>query len=195
MATPISHPSLSTLEPVASGSLAKKAAIVVLGSLGLAVLSQIEVPFFPVPMTLQTLGVLLIGLTFGFRMATATLALYLLEGFVGLPVFAGFSYGPTALMGPTGGYLAGFLLAAAALGFAADQGLTRGWLGAAFALVIGEAIIFTLGVAWLSGFVGGLDKAIEFGLTPFIAGDVIKTVLALLIGKGVLKGAERFARV
>jgi biotin transport system substrate-specific component len=169
MAETIANSRLSTLLPLAGASLAKQAAIVVLGSIGLAVLSQVTVPFIPVPMTLQTLGVLLIGLTFGFRMASATLALYLLEGLVGLPVFAGFSSGIAVFMGGTAGYLAGFLIAASVLGLMADKGLTKGWAGTIAAVAVGQVIIFGLGVAWLTALYG-FDKAIAFGLLPFIYG-------------------------
>lgn len=194
MANNASHISLETLEPLAAGSMAKKATIVVLGSLFLAAMSQIQVPFYPVPVTLQTLGVMLIGLTFGFRMATATVALYLLEGIAGLPVFAGFAFGPAVLIGGTGGYLIGFLAAAAFIGLLADKGLTRSWTGAISALVASEVIIFGLGIAYLA-YLYGFDKSLEWGLYPFILGDLVKLGLAALIGKGVLKGASRFAKL
>ncbi len=185
---------ITSLTPTAQGSLARQAAIVVLGSLALAALSQVNVPFIPVPMTLQTLGVMLIGLTFGFRMATATLALYLVEGILGLPVFAEFKSGYAMILGGTGGYLIGFLIAAAVMGFAADKGLTRGWIGTIATLFAGEAIIFALGVGYLT-YLYGFDKALAWGLYPFILGDLVKLALAALIGKGVLKGASRFAQL
>jgi biotin transport system substrate-specific component len=192
MSSILSNAGLATLEPVAGKSLVKKALLVVGGSLFLAALSQVAIGY-PVPTTLQTLGVLLIGLTFGFRMAAATLALYLIEGLAGLPVFAKFSSGYATLMGPTGGYLFGFLLAAAAIGFLADKGFTRSWPGTIIALVIGEVILFALGVFWLGKSLGmSLPDAMAAGFTPFIGVDAVKTALAALIGKGVLKGAERF---
>jgi biotin transport system substrate-specific component len=192
MSSILSNAGLATLEPVAGNSLVKKALLVIGGSLFLAALSQVAIGY-PVPTTLQTLGVLLIGLTFGFRMAVATLALYLLEGALGLPVFAKFSSGYATLVGPTGGYLFGFLLAAAAIGFLADKGFTRSWPGTVVALLIGEAILFALGVFWLGQSLGmSLPDAMAAGFTPFIGVDAVKTALAALIGKGVLKGAERF---
>ncbi len=194
MADMIANHRLTTLLPLAGASLARQAAIVVLGSIGLAVLSQVSVPFIPVAMTLQTLGVLLIGLTFGFRMASATLALYLLEGLVGLPVFTGFNSGMAAFLGGTGGYLAGFLIAASVLGLMADKGLTKSWAGTIAAVAIGQVIIFGLGVAWLTA-IYGFDKAIAYGLTPFIPGDLVKSALAVLLARGVLKGASQFAKI
>lgn len=186
--------SISTLEALAGGSLARKAAIVVAGSLFMAAMTQISVPFYPVPVTLQTLAVMLIGVTFGFRMATATVGLYLLEGLAGLPVFSNFGFGYAKLIGPTGGYLAGFLIAAAVMGFLADRGVTRGWTGMIAALVVGEVIIMALGFGWLANLIGA-EKAWAGGVAPFILGDVIKLVLAALIARGVLKGAARFAQL
>jgi len=186
---------ISTLEALASGSLAKKAAIVVGGSIFLAVLSQIAAPFFPVAMTLQTLAVMLIGVTFGFRLATATLVLYLLEGAAGLPVFTGFANLAELIAKPyTSGYLAGFLVAAGFMGFMADRGVTRSWLGMFATLLVGEVIIFALGIAVL-GYLIGFEASLSAGLYPFLLGDALKLVLAALIGKGVLKGAARFAQL
>lgn len=183
-----------TLENMLGGTFARKAAITVLGSLFLAAVSQIQVPFFPVPMTLQTLGVMLIGITFGFRLATATVALYLIEGLIGLPVFAGFSFGPAVFIGGTGGYLFGFLAAAALMGFMADRGITKSWLGMIATLAVGQVAIFGLGIAYLA-YLYGFDKSLEYGLYPFVLGDLLKTAIALLMGKGVLKGASRFAKL
>lgn len=185
---------ISTLETLAGGSLAKKSAIVVAGSLFMAAMTQISVPFFPVPMTLQTLAVMLIGVTFGFRMATATIALYLLEGVAGLPVFSNFGSGFAKLLGPTGGYLIGFLVAAAAMSYLADRGITRGWTGMIAALIVGEVIIMALGFAWLATLIGA-EKAWLGGVVPFLLGDALKLVLAAMIAKGVLNGASRFARL
>ena len=186
---------ISTLEAIAGGSLAKKAAIVVGGSIFLAVLSQIAVPFFPVAMTLQTLAVMLIGVTFGFRLATATVVLYILEAAAGLPVFTGFANMAVLIAKPyTSGYIAGFLVAAAVMGFMADRGVTKSWLGMFATLLIGEVIIFALGIAVL-GYLIGVEASLQAGLYPFLLGDALKLVLALLIGKGVLKGAARFAQL
>lgn len=186
---------ISTLESIAGGSLAKKAAIVVGGSVVLAVLSQVAVPFYPVAMTLQTLAVMLIGVTFGFRLATATVALYILQAAAGLPVFTGFANLSVLIAKPfTAGYVAGFLVAAAVMGFMADRGLTRTWTGMIATLLVGEAIIFGLGVAFLGTLVG-FENALAGGLYPFLLGDGLKLVLAALIARGVLKGATRFAQL
>jgi biotin transport system substrate-specific component len=182
-----------TLENLIGGTLARKAAITVLGSIFLAVMSQVAVPFFPVAMTLQTLAVMLIGVTFGFRLAAATVALYLLEGAMGLPVYTGFANLAELIAKPyTAGYLVGFFFAAAAMGFMADRGMTRTWLGMVGTLVVGEVIIFGLGIAFL-GHLIGYDSAVKAGLYPFVWGDLLKLALAALIGKGVIKGASSLA--
>jgi biotin transport system substrate-specific component len=187
MSTAVSPSGFGTFGQWAGSSLAKQALLVVGGSAFLAVMSQIAVGY-PVPTTLQTLGVMLIGLTFGFRLATATLVAYLAGGAAGLPFFAPFGAG-------TSGYLIGFLLAAALIGYLADRGFTRSWPGTIAALFAGEAVIFGLGVTWLSyAFNMSAREAVAAGLTPFIVVDAIKLALAALIGKGVLKGASQFAK-
>jgi biotin transport system substrate-specific component len=184
-----------TLENLVGGTLARKAAITIVGSIFLAVLSQVAVPFFPVAMTLQTLAVMLIGVTFGFRLAVATVALYLLEGALGLPVYTGFANLAELIAKPyTAGYLVGFFFAAAAMGFMADRGTTKTWLGMVATLVVGEVIIFALGVGFL-GHLIGYDAAAKAGLYPFIWGDLLKLALAALIGKGVIKGASSLANL
>lgn len=186
---------ISTLEALAGGSLAGKAAIVGLGSVFLAVMSQIAVPFFPVAMTLQTLAVMLIGVTFGFRMATATVILYILEGAAGLPVFTGFANMAVLIAKPyTAGYVAGFLVAAAVMGFMADRGVTKTWLGMIATLFVGEVVIFGMGIALLA-YLLGFETSLQAGLYPFLLGDALKLVLAAVIAKGVLKGATRFAQL
>lgn len=157
------------------------------GTVFLAVLSQVAIGY-PVPTTLQTLGVMLIGLTFGFRLAAATVLAYLICGAVGLPFFAPFGAG-------TSGYLVGFLFGAALIGFLADQGVTKSWTGTFIALLAGEAIIFAFGIAGLMIAVEmTLGAAVAAGLVPFIVVDGIKIILAALIAKGVLKGAEAYLK-
>jgi biotin transport system substrate-specific component len=185
---------LTTLAPIVNSSLAKQLLLVVGGSFFVAGMSQVAVGY-PIPTTLQTLAVMLIGLTFGFRLATATLLLYLFEGVVGIPVFAKFSFGWEKIVGPSGGYLVGFLLAAALIGYLADRGFTKSWIGTIVALILGEAIIFGLGVAQLSHALPDLVDPIKVGFTDFILVDLIKVALAVLISKGVLKGASRFAKL
>jgi biotin transport system substrate-specific component len=186
-----------TLDTLLGSTLARKAAIAFGGSLFLAAMSQIAIGW-PVPTTLQTLAVILIGLTFGHRLAAASLGLYLLEGAMGLPVFAQFK--SLLPLGPSAGYLAGFFLQAVIIGWMVDRGFARGFVGAAIAVVIGEAVMFACGVAWLSTFMGqptlieNLKAAFAVGVVPFIAIDLVKAALAILIAKGVISGASRLIR-
>lgn len=150
--------------------------LIVLGVVLLAISSKVQVPFWPVPMTLQTTVVLLIGASYGARLAGATLVSYLAAGAIGLPMFAkgaGLAY----MMGPTGGYLAGFLAAALVMGWLSDRGSGRNILAALGLMLIGQVLIFGLGVGWLAALIG-FDKAVAGGLVPFIPAEVLKTGLA-----------------
>jgi biotin transport system substrate-specific component len=193
MSNSTSNSLLATLAPLTSNSILRQGALALFGSWMLAGLSQVELVGL-VPMTLQTFGVLLIGLTFGGRLAFASLAAYLIQGLIGFPVFAGGGAGIAKLVGPTGGYLVGFLVAATIIGVLADRGFTRSWVGTFVALFVGTATIYAFGLPWL-GHLFGYDKMLEFGFTPFVLGDTIKLILAALIGKGVLKGASTFAKL
>lgn len=172
------------LETFAASSLMNRLMVVFLGSWVLAGSAWVEVPMVPVPMTLQTLAVLLVGVFCGARLAGETVAAYLAQGALGLPVFAGGAGGIMHFGGPTGGYLVGFLVAAVVIGFLIDHGWGRGWIKPLVALALGHMLVFVPGVLWLSEFTG-LDGAIAAGFTPFIAGTVVKTLLALAIYKGI----------
>ncbi|MEM0899413.1 MAG: biotin transporter BioY [Pseudomonadota bacterium] len=177
----------------ASGSIGKNALLVGGGVALLFGMSQVAIGG-PVPMTLQTLAVMLIGLTFGFRLSVATVGTYLAIGAAGAPVFAKFAGGAHHFVGGTGGFLVGFLVCAAIIGFAVDRGITKGWVGTFAALLTGITVVFALGYAWLAHLIGP-EKAWQFGVAPFILGDAIKVVLAALIGKGVIKGAGDLAKL
>jgi biotin transport system substrate-specific component len=141
--------------------------------------AKASVPFYPVPMTLQPLAVLLLGAALGPRLAGATVATYLLEGAAGLPVFAA-GGGIAYLMGPTGGYLVGFLIAAIGVGALAQRGWDRNILTMALAMAIGVALIYLPGVLWLSKLFGwqvGFGK----GLLPFLYGDALKIAIGALL--------------
>jgi biotin transport system substrate-specific component len=156
--------------------------LVVTGSLLVAGMAQLRIPlpFTPVPITGQTFAVLLVGASFGPRRGTASLALYLLLGMLGLPFFAGGASGPSALLGPTGGYLVGFVIAASLVGWLAARGLDRRIPSALLALLAGEVVIYLFGVAWLSIYLG-MQQALVAGFLPFIIGDSIKLVAAGLV--------------
>ncbi len=181
----------SLLETVAPrGGLIAAATAVVLGSALLAVSAKVQVPFWPVPMTMQSMVVILLGMAYGSRLAAATVALYLLEGLAGLPVFAGAGAGPAYMAGPTGGYLLGFLLAATFTGWLAERGWDRTPVKAVAALAIGHALLFVPGVAWMAVLFGG-EKAIALGLTPFWAATLLKTALGAAIMQAAWKVVAR----
>jgi len=167
----------------ASGAI-RFAAIAIIGSLLIAISSKIQVPFYPVPMTMQTFVILSLGMTCGWRLAGAAVLLYLAEGAAGLPVFAGTpekGIGLAYMMGGTGGYLIGYVLAAGACGWLAERGWDRNIFTTAMAMALGNALIYVPGLLWL-GILYGWDKPIlEWGLTPFILGDMTKLVLAAVI--------------
>jgi biotin transport system substrate-specific component len=158
-------------------------ALALAGSLALAASAKLQVPFYPVPMTMQSLVVLLIGMAFGWRLGVATVLVYLVEGLLGLPVFAGTpekGIGLAYMAGPTGGYLLGFVLAAALTGWLAERGWDRSLWRTALALSLGHAALFLTGLAWLAVFVGW-SRAVEFGLMPFLAGSLVKTALGVAL--------------
>lgn len=141
---------------------------------------SINLPFSPVPITGQTLGVLLVVMALGRVRGTAVVLAYLLEGVAGLPVFAGGKCGMVALMGPTGGYLLGFLLAAHVVGYLSDKGWYAGYIKAIAAMSLGTAIIFATGLAWLSAMVPA-GSVLAMGLYPFVPGALIKIALAAVV--------------
>ena len=153
--------------------------LIVGGSLLVAGMAQVRIPlpFTPVPITGQTFAVLLVGAVLGFRRGAASLLLYLSLGLVGLPFFAGGASGLAILVGPTGGYLVGFVMAAGLVGLLAARGLDRRVPSALLAFLAGEVVIYLFGVAWLSVFLG-IPHAITAGLLPFVLGDVIKLFAA-----------------
>lgn len=156
--------------------LLRDAVLVVAGAGLIALSAKIQVPFYPVPMTLQSLVVLVIGAAFGWRLGVATVLAYLAEGAAGLPVFAGPGAGLTYFAGPTGGYLVGFVLAAGLAGLLAERGLTRSPLGALGVMAAGHIAIFIPGFIWLAVLVGA-EKAYLAGIVPFYAATALKTAL------------------
>ena len=156
---------------------ALKAFLVVIGSLLLAMSAQFKIPLYPVPVTGQTLVVLVIGMVYGPWLGGVTIAAYLLQGVIGLPVFAGGTFGIATLLGPTGGYLGGFLIAAIIMGVLAERGMGRGIISTIIAMMIGNIVIYIFGASWLASFVGA-EKALAAGVLPFLYGDVLKLAVA-----------------
>ena len=149
----------------------------IIGSILIAIFAQISVPMYPVPMTGQTLALTVIGFALGRKAGTAAVLLYLVEGAIGMPVFANGAAGYPILFGPTGGYLLGFIPTVWILGYFSDKGvLTSFWKSIAVALCA-TIVTFAFGLTQLAFFVPS-DKLLQFGLYPFILGGVIKAVLA-----------------
>jgi len=144
---------------------------------------SINIPFSPVPITGQTLVILLAGLILGKTRGTASVAAYLVQGAAGLPVFAGGKSGLVTLFGPTGGYLFGFLAAAYIVGLLSELRHKRSLFQAASSLLIGNIIIYFFGLLWLARFVGE-TRSLELGLYPFLVGDVLKILLGIVIVGG-----------
>ena len=158
-----------------SGSWTKQALLVVLGSLFIAICAQITIHLPLVPVTMQTFAVLAVGAALGSRLGAAAVALYLLEGVVGLPVFAEFKNASGVIF--TWGYLGGFVLAAAVVGWFAERGYDRRVLSMFGVMMLGSAIVYVPGLLWLAQYVG-YDKVLELGLYPYIWGDMLKAALA-----------------
>ena len=155
------------------------AVLAFVGTALLAISAQISVPMWTVPMTMQTFAVVLIGAAYGWRLGGATVALYLAEGAMGLPVFAN-AGSVASLVGPTAGYLVSFVAAAALVGALVEKGWGRSLTKTTLAMTIGTAVIFAGGVAWLSTFTG-VEKALVVGMYPFLVGAVVKIALAVAV--------------
>jgi biotin transport system substrate-specific component len=178
----LSSPALapSLLPESRAARLAGLVLLAVAGSLLMWVSAKIKVPFYPVPMTLQTLALFGIAAAYGMRLGVATIALYLLEGALGLPVFAGTpekGIGLLYMAGPTGGYLASYIIAAAIVGYAVDRGLGRNPFKLFGAMLVAEIVILAMGFAWMA-YLFGLEKGFAFGVGPFIVTDLVKIALA-----------------
>jgi len=167
------------VDRVVSRSLATDTALVAAGATLTAVLAQVAVPLWPVPITGQTLAVLLVGGVLGTVRGASSMLLYGLIGVLGAPIFSDASSGLTVLMGPTGGYIVGFVLAAALTGHLAERRWDRRFLGGMVSYLAGSAVVFAVGLPWL-GFTLGLsvEQTLVAGLYPFILGGIVKAVVA-----------------
>lgn len=143
--------------------------------------AKTQVPFWPVPLTLQTLAVSVVAAAYGLRLGLATVAAYLVTGLLGVPVFASMNAGIAPLIGPTGGFLAGFLVMAAIIGAAADRGWDRAWPKILAAMALANVIVFVPGLLWLGTFTGYGAKLLAAGLWPFALGTLVKTALGAAI--------------
>lgn len=191
-----SYPTLAEQVFSRNRSFARNAMLAIGGSLLLWASAKLQVPFYPVPMTMQTFVVLMIGTAYGWRLGAATVALYLAQGALGLPVFAGTpekGIGLAYMVGPTGGYLVGYVVAAAACGWLASLGWGRKVSTTIFSMLVGNALIYAFGLAWLGAVVGWDKPVLAWGLAPFLLGDLLKLVLAAAILPMAWKAAQRRA--
>lgn len=164
---------------VAGRAALRSAALVACGVVALWLSAKIQVPLWPVPITMQTFVVLTLGIAYGWRLGGSTVLAYLVAGASGLPVFAGAwseGGGIVHLAGPTAGYLVGFAVAAAFVGRLAEHGWDRSPLRAAAAMAVGNVVIYALGIGWLGTLIG-YGPALEHGLLPFLFGDAVKVAL------------------
>ena len=168
----------------------KQVLMVALGIVALAIFAKIKVPMWPVPITMGTFAVLTIGAAYGPRLGLTTILGYMIVGALGFDVFASSSAeaaGLTYMMGGTGGYLVGYVLATLILGWAARAGWDRSVLMMGVAMLLGNVAIYVPGVAWLGVLYGFDQPIVQWGLTPFLIGDALKLGLAALLVPAVWK--------
>ena len=165
----------------------KRILVIFLGSVLLAISSKIKIPFYPVPMTMQTFVVLFLGMSFGYKIGLATVGLYLIEGIVGLPVFSNSpekGVGIVYFTGPTMGYLIGFLFATFLAGY---FDFKQNILIVFFKLLISVSTIYLLGIFWLGSLIGWDKPIIQLGVTPFLLAELFKISILTLLAKNILK--------
>ncbi len=166
--------------------ITKSLLVIFLGSVILAISAKIKIPFYPVPMTMQTFVVLFLGISFGYKIAIATISLYLLEGILGFPVFSNSperGVGITYFIGPTMGYLIGFLLACFLASFVKKR---DNYLIIFVKLILSVSTIYILGVLWLGTLIGWNRPIIELGVMPFLLAEIFKISLLTLLTKKIL---------
>ena len=170
-----------------ASKILKTILIIFTGSILLTVSAKIKIPFYPVPMTMQTFVVLFLGLSFGYKIGLATVGLYLFEGIIGIPVFSNSPEKGVGLIyftGPTMGYLIGFLFATFLAGY---LNFKTNIIFIFLKLIISVSVIYILGVLWLGNLIGWDKPVIQFGVTPFLLAELFKIVLLTVISKKILK--------
>ena len=172
---------------ISNNKLIKSFIIIILGSVLLTISAKIKIPFYPVPMTMQTFVVLFLGMSFGYKIGLATVVLYLMEGIVGLPVFSNSpekGVGIVYFTGPTMGYLIGFLFATFLAGY---FNFKQNILIIFFKLLISVSTIYLLGIFWLGSLIGWDKPIIQLGVTPFLLAELFKISILTLLAKNILK--------
>ena len=178
---------MELVKKIKQSQIIKKIFIALIGTIILAISSKIKIPFYPVPMTMQTFVVLFLGVSFGYKIALATVSLYLLEGIMGLPVFSntpekgiGFTY----FIGPTMGYLVGFLLACFLASFVK---FNDNYFVIFTKLIFSVSTIYFFGVLWLGTLIGWDKPVIELGVKPFLLAEITKIVMLTILAKKIIK--------
>ena len=178
---------MEAIKKIEFNKVAKIILITIFGSILLTISAKIKIPFYPVPMTMQTFVVLFLGLSFGYKIGLATVGLYLLEGIIGIPVFSNSpekGIGWIYFTGPTMGYLIGFLFATFLAGY---LNFKTNIIFIFFKLIVSVSIIYILGVLWLGNLIGWDKPVIQFGVTPFLLAELFKIALLTILGKQLLK--------
>ncbi len=174
------HPTLLATVTGGERNILRSVLLALAGTALLWASAKVQIPFYPVPMTMQTFVVLLLGFALGSRLGAATVLLYLAEGALGLPVFAGSperGIGLAYMAGPTGGFLAGFVGAAFVTGWFAERGFDRHLIGAGLAALAGLTVLYATGLAWLGALIGWDKPVLELGLYPFLPAEALKLAL------------------
>ena len=183
---------MELVKSLKQSKLIKYVFFALVGSIALAISSKIKIPFYPVPMTMQTFVILIIGIGFGWRLGLATVSLYLFQGIIGLPVFSGTpekGIGLIYFTGPTMGYLLGFLVAVYISGkFVYDNNLVKNFLKLLFA----TSFIYILGIAWLGSLIGWDKPILQLGVQPFLLAEIFKILIAALLISQVKKIKKLF---
>lgn len=196
--TPLLRPTL--VDRVVTRTWLSDIALVVAGTALVAVLAQVAIPLWPVPVTGQTLAVLLVGASLGAARGAASLSLYAVLGGLGLPIYSDASGGWSVLLGPTGGYIIGFIVSAALVGWAAERSWDRGWYKPIITFIGGSLVVFAIGLPWLSvslgqlGLANDLQSVLIAGFYPFIIGGLIKAAIAAALLPALWAAAERSER-
>ena len=165
----------------------KSLIVIFLGSILLAISAKVKIPFYPVPMTMQTFVVLFLGLSFGYKIGLATVSLYLIEGIIGLPVFSNSperGIGLAYFTGPTMGYLVGFLFACLLASFIK---INDNYLMIFLKLILSVSTIYIFGILWLGVIIGWDKPLLELGVAPFLIAEIFKITLLTLLAKRIIK--------
>ena len=165
----------------------KSLIVIFLGSILLAISAKVKIPFYPVPMTMQTFVVLFLGLSFGYKIGLATVSLYLIEGIIGLPVFSNSperGIGLVYFTGPTMGYLVGFLFACLLASFVKIE---DNYVMTFLKLILSVSTIYILGILWLGVIIGWDKPLIELGVKPFLLAEIFKIILLTILAKKIFR--------